>query len=170
MGQARYFPSDAAVADDTERLIAKEGDVELLPARGCLLANQAPQIFREEEHGGDGEFGQRGTENASAVGERDGAFDQLGRQNFLDAGRQGVDPFRALGQRQDGAQRRAIVEAVEDHVGFGSVLFQEIEIVSGVHRHGLRETVQEAQERIVRARNDEKRDGVHETRKITQAC
>ena len=62
------------------------------------------------------------------------------------------------------------METVENHVGFGSVLFQELEIVSGVHGHGLRETVQEAQERIVGTRNDEKRDGVHETRKITQAC
>ena len=61
------------------------------------------------------------------------------------------------------------METVEDHVGFGSVLFQEFEIVSGVHRDGLRETVQEAQERIVGARNDKKRDGVHETRKITRS-
>ena len=130
--QARGFPSDAAIADDAKRLIAQESDVELLPARGFLLANQAAQIFREEEHGGDGEFGQRGAENAPAVGQRDGACDQFGRQNLFDAGRQSVDPLHTLGQRQDRAQRGAIVEAVEDHVGFRSVLFQEIEIVAGV--------------------------------------
>ncbi len=65
-----------------------------------------------------------------------------------------MDPFHALRQRQDRLQRGAVVESIEDHVGVGSVLFQEIEIVSGEHGHGLREAVQEAQERIVRARND----------------
>jgi hypothetical protein len=38
-----------------------------------------------------------------------------------------------------------------------------------VHRYGLREAVQESQERIVRAGDDEKRDGFHENRKITRS-
>ena len=62
------------------------------------------------------------------------------------------------------------MEAVEDDVGFGRVQFQEIQIVSSEHGDGLRKAVQESQERIVRARNDKKGDGVHETRKITQGC
>jgi hypothetical protein len=65
-----------------------------------------------------------------------------------------MDPFHALRQREDSSKGGAIVETIEDHVGIGSVLFQEFEIVSGVHRDGLRQTVQEAKERIVRARND----------------
>jgi len=81
-----------------------------------------------------------------------------------------MNPFHTLRERQDGSQGRAIVKAIEDHVGFGSMLFQEIEIVSGMHRYGLRETIQEAQERVVRAGNNEKCDGFHENRKITQAC
>jgi hypothetical protein len=80
-----------------------------------------------------------------------------------------MDPFHTLRQRQDRTQRGAVVETVEDHVGIGSVLFQEIEIVSSEHGYGLREAIKEAQEGIVRAGNNEKGDGVHETRKITQA-
>lgn len=65
-----------------------------------------------------------------------------------------MDPFHPLRQWQDSSKGGAIVEAIEDYVGIGSVLFQEFEIVSGVHCDGLGEPVQEAEERIVRARND----------------
>ncbi len=121
--------ADIAVPDNAHGLLADLCDVEHVPVMRGLRTQHTGKILGEVERACHDEFAQRLAERAAAVGQQDGALDQLRGEEAVEPGGARVDPFE-LRRRGEHLQHLGLGAApAEENAG---VLDFGAEAVGGV--------------------------------------
>src|ERR1035438_339336 len=160
-GAGRHGGADVAITHDAQHPPGDHLDLERRPRRGLLAADHAPEVLGEVQNRRQREFSQRLAEDAAAVGELRGAFDQRGKEQLIQARRARVYPPDPRTHAENLRQSSAGQLPIQDRFGFRRGILESFRRSADRDRGIARQFVQHGEMRIGGIGYDDK--AVHES-------
>src|SRR5271166_6788339 len=92
LGEQRTLATDLAVTEHAHGAFVGPIDQKMIPAPLALIVDEPPDLLGMKQDPEDGEFGERALEYAARVRHHDRALEKFGKQQYLDARGQRVNP------------------------------------------------------------------------------